>query len=131
MIFLILAPFLHIFLDSSFKNGIFPNNCKIATVLPIHKKVMWTILIIIDLFLSSLVFLKLLKNSYIKDWVATSTKKYFRSSTDLKNISTTHTLLDIGMAFYDNIHNNDYSGIILLDLKKYFDSFSHDMILKN
>jgi len=51
---LILAPFLHIFLDYSFNNGIFLNNCKIAKILPIHKKVMWTILIIIDLFPSSL-----------------------------------------------------------------------------
>jgi len=36
-----------------------------------------------------------------------------------KNISTTQAILDIvTTAFYDNIQNNNYSGLMLLDLKK-------------
>jgi len=36
-----------------------------------------------------------------------------------KNISTTHAILDIVTDFYENVHNNDYSGLMLLDIKKF------------
>ena len=34
----IVAPFLQVFIDFSFKNGIFPDNCKTAKIFPLHKK---------------------------------------------------------------------------------------------
>ena len=35
----IIAPYLCFLIDYAFLNGIFPDNCKIAKVVPIHKKV--------------------------------------------------------------------------------------------
>ena len=34
----IIAPYLCFMIDYAFLNGIFPDNCKIAKVIPIHKK---------------------------------------------------------------------------------------------
>ena len=34
----IVAPFLQVFIDFSFKNGIFSDNCKTAKIFPLHKK---------------------------------------------------------------------------------------------
>ena len=34
----IVAPFLQVFINFPFKNGIFPDNCKTAKIFPLHKK---------------------------------------------------------------------------------------------
>jgi len=58
------------------KTTSFQTTAKLLISFLFTKKVMWTILIIIDQFPSSLVFQKFLKNSYIKGWVTISTKKF-------------------------------------------------------
>jgi len=45
------------------------------------------------------------------------------------NQSTTHAIIDILTTTYDQISNNDYTGIVLLDFKKAFDSVSHTVLL--
>jgi len=70
----------------------------------------------------SLVFQKILKTCYIKRLSnqVTSTKKFSPGAVRIsKNIFTTHAILDIVTALYENIHNNDYSRLILLDLKNF------------
>jgi len=47
-----------------------------------------------------------------------------------KNISTKYAILDIIMIFYDNISQEEYSGLISLDLKMRLTP-SHKILLKN
>jgi len=93
------------------KTAPFQTIAKLLKFFLFTKKVMWAILIIIDLFPSSLA----LTYSYIKGWVTILTKKSFSPGAVRisRNISTTYAILDIVTAFYDNIHNNEYSWIIL------------------
>ena len=45
------------------------------------------------------------------------------------NHATLHTLIDIVTNAYDNIQNNCFTAFLLLDLKKAFDTVSHDILL--
>ena len=43
--------------------------------------------------------------------------------------STSHAILDVLTVAYDNINNNLYTGLILLDFKKAFDTIDHPLFL--
>ena len=45
------------------------------------------------------------------------------------NMSTTHAVLDILTTAYDQINNNNYIALILLDFKKAFDTVCHKTLL--
>ena len=44
--------------------------------------------------------------------------------------STVHAMLNVVTSLYDSINCDQYSGLILIDLKKAFDTVSHTTILK-
>ena len=46
-----------------------------------------------------------------------------------KNKSTTHAALDLVTEMYNNINSNQYTGLVLLDFKKAFDTVSHSVLL--
>ena len=46
-----------------------------------------------------------------------------------KNKSTTHAALDLVIEMCDNINSNQYTGLVLLDFKKAFDTVSHSVLL--
>ena len=46
-----------------------------------------------------------------------------------KDKSTTHAALDLVTEMYDNINSNQYTGLVLLDFKKAFDTVSHSVLL--
>ena len=43
--------------------------------------------------------------------------------------STSHTILDIVTSTYDNINNNQYTGMVTLDITKAFDTVCHKRLL--
>ena len=44
--------------------------------------------------------------------------------------STAHAMLDVVTSLYDSINRNQYSRLVLIDLKKTFDTVSHTTLLK-
>ena len=43
--------------------------------------------------------------------------------------STSDTMLDLLTSTYDNINNNEHTALLLLDLKKAFDTLNHEILL--
>ena len=128
----IVALFLQVFIDFSFKNGIFPDNCKTAKIFPLHKKgdvnnpSNFRPISILSCF--SKIYEQVLYNRLVKFLdkhnVITPTQYGFQ-----KGISTTHAILDIVTNAFDNIHRKKLSGLIFLNLQKAFDTVNHSILL--
>ena len=128
----VVTPFLHLFVQFSFTNGIFPKNCTIAKIIPIFKKgdrqspTNYRPISILTCF--SKIFEKLIHIRLNKFWtkhkVLTTTQYGFQAK-----LSTTHALLDVITSSFENIKDNLCTGLILLDLAKAFDTVSHDILL--
>ena len=43
--------------------------------------------------------------------------------------STTHTVLDVTTCLFDNINDKSFSRLVMLDLRKAFDTVSHEQLL--
>ena len=128
----IVAPFLQVFIDFSFKNGIFLDNCKTAKIFPLHKKGdvnnPSNFRPISILSCASKIYEQVLYNRLVKFLdkhnVITPTQYGFQ-----KRISTTHMILDIVTNAFDNIHRKKFSGLIFLDSQKAFDTVNHSILL--
>ena len=128
----IITPFLHIFAEYSFMNGIFPENCTIAKIISIFKKenrqnsTNYQPISILTYF--SKVFEKLIHTRLIIFWtkhnVLISTQYGFQTK-----LSTTHAFLDEITSSFKNINDNLFTGLILLDLSKAFDTVCRDILL--
>ena len=74
------------------------------------------------------IFEKLIHTRLTKFWtkhkVLTTTQYGFQAK-----LSTTHALLDVITSSFENIKDNLFTGLILLDLAKAFDTISHDILL--
>ena len=123
-----LLPIIHF----SFSNGIFPEHCKIAKVVPLHKQgskddpnnyrpisILPSIAKIFEKLLH-----KRLTKFFDKHNVIKPTQYGFQA-----NVSTTHAILDILTSLYDGISEKQFSGLFFLDLKKAFDTVSHNILL--
>ena len=64
-------------------------------------------------------------NFFQKNSVFCDTQYRFQS-----NLSTTHALLDVLTSTCDQINAGDYTGLILLDFKKAFDTVCHKILLR-
>ena len=121
----VVTPFLHLFVQFSFTNGIFPKNCTIAKIIPIFKKgdrqspTNYRPISILTCF--SKIFEKLIHTRLTKFWtkhkVLTTTQYGFRSK-----LSTTHALLDVITFFFESIN---------ADLQKISEWFKNNFKLTN
>ena len=128
----VIAPELHLFIQFSFTNDVFPENCTIAKIIPVFKKGNRQIpsnyrpISILTCF--SKIIEKLIHTRLTKFWtkhnVLTCTQYGFQAK-----LSITHALLDVLTSCYENIHDNLYTGLIFLDLAKAFDTVCHDILL--
>ena len=127
----ILAEPLSIAINNSIRTSTFPNNAKIATVVPIDKKTDDKYVIsnfrpvsILNCF--SKVYENVIKNELLK-----SMNIYLSPfiSAYCKNYNTQHALLRLLEVWRENLVNNKTVGGILLDLLNAFDCVPHDFLL--
>ena len=128
----VLTSYLPHFFALAFNFGIFPDAFKIAAVTPVYKsddksKVTnyCPIAVLPCLFsiLEKLIKARLV-SFFEKHHELYSHQYGFRS-----NHSTIHALLDITSTLYDNLNNNMLSRSVMIDLKKAFDTVSHERLL--
>ena len=127
-----LAPYLRSFFDFVFTHRIFPNICKIAKIVPIHKKGEkdnpnnFRPISILNCF--SKILEKMIHQRILpflnKHKILTQQQYGFQ-----KNLSTMHEVLNFTTATYDNTKDSTYMGILFLDLTKAFDTVCHQILL--
>ena len=128
----ILATPLKILFNYMFEFGIFPNCFKTAKVIPIYKQgdkmEMGNYRPISILSTFSKILEKLIYNrtqSFLeKLFIILPTQYGFRPA-----YSTSHAMTDILTSTLDNINVNKNTALLLLDLKKAFDTVNHDILL--
>ena len=127
----IAAPLAQLF-NYTFLLGIFPASLKIAKIIPIYKSGDKTdvsnyrpisILSPISKILEKLIHVRTI-NFFNKHSVLLPTQYGFRA-----NHSTSHALTDVLTSLYDNINDEKYTALLLLDLKKAFDTVNHKTLL--
>ena len=127
----IAAPLAQLF-NYTFLLGIFPASLKIAKIIPIYKSGDKTdvsnyrpisILSPISKILEKFIHVRTI-NFFNKHSVLLPTQYGFRA-----NHSTSHALTDVLTSLYDNINDEKYTALLLLDLKKAFDTVNHKTLL--
>ena len=128
----ILIPILVSLINASFSLGIFPDDLKIAKVMPLFKK--GDILDVNNYHPISLLtcFSKIFEKA-----IFTRLSNFLEKHSVLipsqygfcPNRSSTHAILDIVSTTYDNINNKKYTGMVMLDLTKAFDTVCRKRLL--
>ena len=128
----VIAPYFNLFLQFIFNNGIYPYNCKIARVVPVYKNGDQTeinnyrpisILTCFSKIIEKLIYARFI-NFFRKHDVIYPKQYEFQ-----KKVSTTHAVLDMVTTIYDNIYEKLFSGLLLIDLRKAFDTVCHQTLL--
>ena len=129
----IAVPLAQLF-NYTFLLGIFPASSKIAKIIPIYKSSdkfdvsncrPISILSPISKILEKLIHVKSI-NFFNKHSVLLPTQYGFRV-----NHSTSHALTDVLTSLYETINDGNYVVLLLLDLKKVFDTVNHKTLLTN
>ena len=128
----ILTPLTDIF-NASLMTGIFPDKLKIAKIIPIFKKGDQSqysnyrpiaLLSNLSKILEKLMYKRL--SSFLNKHKIISNSQYGF----LKNKSTEDAILELQNLITNNIHENNLTGSIFLDLSKAFDTLDHFTLLK-
>ena len=127
-----LTPVLVPLVNSALSLGIFPDDLKLAKVVPIFKKGdkldMNNYRPILLLTCLSKIFEKVIFHR-LTDFLNEQSVLVFNQYGFRANRSTTHAILDIITEMYDNINSKLYSVLVTLDLTKAFDTVCHKRLL--
>ena len=120
------------FIDSAFRIEIFPHSCKIARVIPLFKSGKIdnltnyrprTILICFSKIFERLIH-KRPTNFFQRHSALVESQYAFQN-----NMSITHAILDLLTTSYDQINDNNFTCVILLDFQKAFDTVCNTSLL--
>ena len=131
----IISPYLQYFIDFCFKNGIFPENCTLAKVIPLYKKGNkldpnnYRPISILTCFFKILERLIYLIYNRLQQFLKKHSVIHKSQYGFPKSISTEYAVLGIVSNAFENINQNLFTGLIFLDLRKAFDSVSHSTLL--
>ena len=124
------GPKIHIDFNKSVKNGIFPQNLKLADVTPLHKKENRQFTLnyrpVSLLPAMSKIFEKLMK-SQINEYMAIKLSIFLCGFT--KNMSPQNCLLFMVEKWKKFLDKNMKCGVLLTDLSKAFDCLVHDLFI--
>ena len=128
----VLAPILEFYFANAFEYGNFPSSLKIAKVIPLfkygskHEAQNYRPISLLSSISKALE--KLIKERLVK--FLNKLKIIFEHRYGFReNHSTTHALIDILTACYDNAENKQYTILMMMDLKKAFDTVNHEKLL--
>ena len=128
----VIAPYLNLFLNFVFTEGIFPSNCKVARVVPIYKTGAKddmnnyrpiSILTCFSKIIEKILYARLYK--FLKKHNIIYENQYGFQS----NVSTVLAMLDVVTSCYDNINESCYTASSFVDLGKAFDTVSHETLV--
>lgn len=128
----VLANPLSILLNYSFEFGIFPECLKTAKIIPIFKSGdkneinNYRPISILSIF-----------SKILEKLIAIRTRKFLEKHSILMPTqygfrpmhSTSHAMLDVLTASFDNINHKKYTALLFLDLKKAFDTVNHKILI--
>ena len=128
----ILAPYLSYFFFLSFDFGIFPEFLKIASVIPIHKtdskRDMANYCLISILPCLSKILEKLIKDR-LMSFINKHNILYPYQYSFRKDHLSGHAALDLTTTVYDTINDKKLACLVMIDLKKFFDTVCHERLL--
>ena len=129
----LITPYLTQLCDFSFKFGLSPECLKIAKVVPIFKNgskndinnyLPISLLSNFSKIMEKLIASRLM--NFLEQRCVLHENQYgFR-----KKMSTTHAILDVVNQISSNINKKKLTGLVFLDLKKAFDTVSHEILLR-
>ena len=128
----VIAPYLQIFTNFIFNNGLFPNNCKIAKIAPIYKNGLKekinnycpiSILTCFSKIIEKMIYNRLMA-FFKKHEVLYPHQFGFQGK-----ISTSHAMVYLTTIAYDNIDNNLHTGLVFIYFKKVFDTVYHKILM--
>ena len=128
----VIAPYLQIFTNFIFNNGLFSNNCKIAKRAPIYKNGSKeeinnyrpiSILTCFSKIIEKMIYNRLMAFFKIHEVL------YPHPFGFQGKIFTSHAILDLITTAYDNIDNNLHTGLVFIDFKKAFDTVCHKILM--
>ena len=127
----VLAPILTTAIDSSIENIVFPENAKVATIVPLDKGKPDKNDISNFRPVSLLNTFSKFYERVIKDQLVLSMENYFspKVSAYRKNYSTQHVMTRQAEEWREHLDENFAVGTVLTDLFKAFDSIAHDLLI--
>ena len=127
----VLSTPLSIAINNSLKYGVFPDDTKITSIIPLdkgkqNKNEIYNFRPVSILNTFSKIYEKVIKNQLVSGLY-----KYLSSfiSAYRKGYSTQHVLTRLVEEWSERLDNNYIVGAILMDLSKAFDCISHDLII--
>ena len=129
----ILAPVLFLYFVHAFELGLFPKIFKTAKLIPIFKSgnkqniqnyCPISLLPSLSKFLEKLIKNRLI-NFFDKYEIIYDYQYEFR-----ENRSVVHRLLDVSVQTLDAIQNKQHTALLLMDIRKAFDTVSHNIVLQ-